>query len=343
MIVGVCGHGYSGSGAVVDYLKEKPDCQVCGNIELSLAYMPHGLQDLDYHVNESVSRYYSSDAAIKDFLRLHERMHIPRTLDRRVVRRALTNAAEELVAEISQVSWVGWWLNDYARADVFVRLLRFKIANRLRTLLEEVFGRRIGLPIKERMYLSVQPDEFEDAARRYIANVLDGLGCSNERIVVLDQPFEANDPGKSMRYFDDSRAIVVDRDPRDLYLLCKLTLGNKAAFIPSDDPETFARYYRLVRASGGAENDSGILRVSFEDLVYEYEDTARRIDSFLGLGPTAEGRFEHFDPAISINNTQLFVLNSGYREEVELIEKLLPEYLYPFDEHDLMPSGGRSF
>mgnify|MGYP006872937219 FL=1 len=96
MIVGVCGHGYSGSGAVVDYLKEKPDCQVCGNIELSLAYMPHGLQDLDYHVNESVSRYYSSDAAIKDFLRLHERMHIPRTLDRRVVRRALTNAAEEL-------------------------------------------------------------------------------------------------------------------------------------------------------------------------------------------------------------------------------------------------------
>ena len=297
MIVGVCGHGYSGSGAVVDYLKEKPDCQVCGNIELSLAYMPHGLQDLDYHVNESVSRYYSSDAAIKDFLRLHERMHIPRTLDRRVVR----------------------------------------------TLLEEVFGRRIGLPIKERMYLSVQPDEFEDAARRYIANVLDGLGCSNERIVVLDQPFEANDPGKSMRYFDDSRAIVVDRDPRDLYLLCKLTLGNKAAFIPSDDPETFARYYRLVRASGGAENDSGILRVSFEDLVYEYEDTARRIDSFLGLGPTAEGRFEHFDPAISINNTQLFVLNSGYREEVELIEKLLPEYLYPFDERDLMPSGGRSF
>ena len=37
-----------------------------------------------------------------------------------------------------------------------------------------------------------------------------------------------------------------------------------------------------------------------------------------------------FDPSLSIENTQIFMENEGWKQECEIIEKRLPEYLYSF-------------
>lgn len=67
MIVGVCGLGYTGSGAVLDLLKEFDENYVIDAMEFALAYTPDGLEDLEYHLVKSPSRYFSSDIAIKRF------------------------------------------------------------------------------------------------------------------------------------------------------------------------------------------------------------------------------------------------------------------------------------
>ena len=46
-------------------------------------------------------------------------------------------------------------------------------------------------------------------------------GRIEEKNLVLDQPFSGNNPQASFPYFENPRAVVVDRDPRDYYLFVK--------------------------------------------------------------------------------------------------------------------------
>ena len=45
-----------------------------------------------------------------------------------------------------------------------------------------------------------------------------------------------------MNYIDNCKCIIVDRDPRDIYLLNENV--NKASFIPSNNINKFIKWYR---------------------------------------------------------------------------------------------------
>ena len=77
MIIGVCGLGYTGSGAVIDLLKEYSGLQVEDKDEFGLVFRPDGLQDLCYQVTHP-RRYMSSDMAIHRFIRLYRHTFRPR-------------------------------------------------------------------------------------------------------------------------------------------------------------------------------------------------------------------------------------------------------------------------
>ena len=70
MIIGVCGTGYCGSSAITDYLHECENVAVSPyDIEFMFIYDVDGLDDLRHHIVERPVRFFSSDAAIKRFLR----------------------------------------------------------------------------------------------------------------------------------------------------------------------------------------------------------------------------------------------------------------------------------
>ena len=75
------------------------------------------------------------------------------------------------------------------------------------------------------------------------------------------------------------------------------------------------------------------LRLNFEDLVLNYEETKQDIENFIGIDSIHhKAKFEYFNPAISVNNLQVYNRDDKYREEVEVIELELSEYLYNFKE-----------
>ena len=68
MIIGVCGYGYTGSGAMLDLLREYKDfSQLKDDVELIFSYYPDGLESLAYHLYEAPSRYMSPDIAMHRF------------------------------------------------------------------------------------------------------------------------------------------------------------------------------------------------------------------------------------------------------------------------------------
>jgi hypothetical protein len=93
-------------------------------------------------------------------------------------------------------------------------------------------------------------NKFDVAAKEYISSVLDSIGRKHNHITVLDQPFEGCNPIKSFKYFENPKAIVVDRDPRDHYLFVKNFLrprGKQGYQIPCDNVDDYIKYFRLVR------------------------------------------------------------------------------------------------
>ena len=86
-----------------------------------------------------------------------------------------------------------------------------------------------------------------------------------------------------------------------------------------------------MRNAEKKSEDSRILRLHFEDMIYRYEDTLTRIYDFLDVDKEDHIHFkEKLKPDVSINNTQVYLNNISYVKEIEIIENQLSEYLYTF-------------
>jgi hypothetical protein len=135
-----------------------------------------------------------------------------------------------------------------------------------------------------------------------------------------------------MKFFSDPRCIIVDRDPRDLYVMVKNVYGMNAMFIPSDTVEHFIEYYKRLRDDRLWKGADKILFIRFEDLIYKYAETVGIIEKFVGpvLGTHVKPK-EFFNPEVSIANTNVFGKFPQDAEAIKRIEVELSEFLYPFD------------
>ena len=88
--------------------------------------------------------------------------------------------------------------------------------------------------------------------------------------------------------------------------------------------------------------NSRVLRIRFEELIYEYEDSIRKIENFLHLGEHKRPK-TGFIPERSINNTQQSRLHPEDRAEVEYIEKELKDFLFPFEKYSNVIFNGKPF
>ena len=166
------------------------------------------------------------------------------------------------------------------------------------------------------------------------------MGADLSKPICFDQPFSGNTPENSMKFFEDPYAIVIDRDPRDLYLSGKYTKLPDIKFYPIDDVDKFIIYYKNLRKKQ-PENER-ILRLRFEDLIYNYEESISKIEKFLKLGEHKRKK-EIFDPSKSINNTQLIRLHPEDAEDIKKIEKELKEFLFPFENYSNTEFNGKPF
>ena len=149
----------------------------------------------------------------------------------------------------------------------------------------------------------------------------------NTEYVVIDQMVGGNYPDRYLRYVKDLKVIVVDRDPRDLYIHMQIHHDEK---LPKE-PWHFCQIYKDIRAKKGNIDSSKVLYISFEDMIYSYESMTKKVMDFVGV--SAEHHVAprtHFDPSKSIMGTRLWKAYPQYSGAVEIIERELPDYLYHY-------------
>lgn len=330
MIIGSCGFGATGSSVITDLLREFDGLQIYDDYEFTYTYRADGLEDLEYHLVKQFSRGVSGDAAIKRFLYAARYIYTP-LLHKPIDAKTFMKITNDYIDALVQTSFKGMESIDVISGNILKNIITLGMK---KVILPKTVERWTHKPSymwpNRKIYVCVKPENFYEESREYIRKIFRAMGADLDRPIVLDQPFEGNAPEQSFPFFDDPKAIIVDRDPRDLYLETKYRHLAECRFLPRDDVSKFCEYYIRMRTDRPTEDTDRILNLKFEDLIYKYDECITKIIAFLGLGEHVR-RKKVFDPDRSVNNTQLIRKYPQEQHAIDHIEERLKGYLYPFE------------
>ena len=314
-------HG-TGSGAVDDYLRSYSDISFAPyEYECRFLQDPDGVKDLEYHL---VSNYHrlNSDYAIKKYLKFvnNNRRHYSKIFGDNWI-----TISNQYVQNLMKFQYKGYWHADILELPFLIRFIY-----KSRRYINRFLPKPIQKPNyynyfrnKKMLHSRVSEQEFCDITKSYINSLCETIGF-NKDYVVLDQCVPTNNISDYTKYFDNIKVIVVDRDPRDSYIEHK----KAGDHVLPKNVEQYCIAYRDYRLNEQDKDNECVMRIMFEDLIYHFEDTERRIIAFLDLKKENQNGPIRFNPDISIKNTRLWEKYPEYEDDVKYIETHLSEFLY---------------
>lgn len=320
----------SGSSAVTDLVSEYSSVHPNTEFEFRFIHDPDGISDLEYHLVENHNRECSG-YALKRFIKF-SRFNSGTWFNKKYERYFHGNYrkyTQEYVDKLTDFSFKGFWQYDLAAKGRF-RYYFIGVFNKIFIKLK--LEKPQVLP-KEITYCSNPGEEkFLALTQEYVSNLMECLNEEKKPYMVIDQVVPSSNIDRCTRYFkDDIYTIVIDRDPRDIYMLCK-TIWRWDHIFPHDSVETWCKWFRYVRESASKRSTSDkVLYLQFEDFIYHYNDVKEKIEKLTGLDPKDHTlQFSRMNPKRSFHNTQIWKRNNKWAEDIKKIEELLPEYLYDF-------------
>ena len=275
MIIGSCGYGATGSSVLTDLLHEYDGVQVYDNFEFVLAYRVDGLQSLEFNTVIQPARQASGDYAIKRFLEASKCYKTP-FINKPCNGKTFYKLSKEYVSNIEQLSFKGIETADMYTGNTIRNMFSFFSKKVWMKFWGKILKKRLYWWPARKIHFCINPDNFYEETIKYTNNILKAMGADLSKPICLDQPFEGNHPENSMKFFEDSYAIVIDRDPRDLYLEYKYSKNVDMKFVPNTSVDDFIIYYRLLRTQ--KKDNDRIISIRFEEFIYEYRQQKREFN-----------------------------------------------------------------
>lgn len=336
--------GYMGSGssAITDLLMEIDGFESPnGTFEYVFLHCPNGVFDLEDKLllgNNSLRSDEALNTFYKEMQCLYSKKNYWVGNYKRHISPHYMEYVEDFIRKLCSATFndMYWY---YMQKPVTYGMQVKNYWNRMtKKLLRKDVSAKVPLQYSKMRIAFPAASDFYAAAKVFIDCVLNDLGIQ-EKNVIVDQLLLPHNLYRCARYFDENlRVIVVERDPRDVFILNKYLWHPQNNAVPYPlDAKDFAFYYKRLRMAERIKEDNRILRIYFEDLIYQYDQTVEKIMDFVGVdSKTHLKKKEKFDPAVSIKNTQLFRMNEQYAQEASVIVAEIPEYIYNFPETEIV-------
>ena len=321
------GYHFTGSGVIDDLLRE------CDNVsygqyesECRILQDPDGVSDLEFHLVECPNRL-KTGIAIDRFLRY---VKDEKRMNQKVVGNDWMRICEEYINSITKFEFIGYHNRQLVARKPYIRyvILLNKVLNKLKPKRFRHPWWFNYFPKATEYHAYITESEFLEKTRIFIDNLCERFP-QNEKTeyVVVDQMVAPNYPERYLRYVNNLKIIVVDRDPRDLYIYT-CNLGDH---ILPKEPHQFCVQYRDMRRSVGKIDPTKVMYVSFEDMIYKYDEMVNKVLDFIGISPDHHlFPRTHFDPSKSIKGTKLWEKYPQYEDAVKIIEQELPDFIYQY-------------
>lgn len=323
--------GFHDTGAsVVDDLFREFDnvAQGFSGAECKVLHDPDGISDLEYHLVTNPNRL-QTDLALDRFLRYakHNKREYEKTFGKQ-----WAPLCEEYVDSLVKFRYKGYsgWIIEKGLYYKYALLFK-KALNRIRPPKYRHPAWYNYFPNMTKFHASLNEDEFLNKTINYIEK-LTSLIETNEKteFVLIDQMVPCDVPEKYLKYVKDLKVIVVDRDPRDLFL--SQIVIYKEHVLPSD-PYQFCTFYKDIRKRCDYKNTDNVLFINFEDTIYSYDETVDKILNFVGISKDHhKTKYKYFNPSVSIKGTKLWERYPEHVDKIKIIEKEIPEYLHNYNK-----------
>ena len=349
-LIDISGFGHSGKTTVNNLFSEVDGIHVHDpNFEFGLLRLPDGLIDLKRNVLDNWTPI-KSDIQIKRFLNLVKKLNSNYSEN---LNTNFYNLSLELVNNLVRYkTHIEWYDNLYNNQyDSSLKMFTKKafqelgILTSFRKLKKQISTNNIKNKDEVNMVTNVN---FDSLIKKYLNSLL----SLKDNIIVTNNAFEPFNPSASISFFNDSYSIIVDRDPRDIYLssiysdnlfVPDFEKNNKSVsldfiqnqkkdFLGSKNIDIFIWRQKQLRDSVKKDIKSDrILRINYEDLIFNYEKTVNLIFKFSKINHNSHSnKFKFFDPKISKLNVNLWKKHKD-NSNILLIEKKLSKYLYNSD------------
>lgn len=326
----------TGSSAITDFVSEFDNVFDFTSEEFRFIQDPDGISDLEFNLVECFNRH-NSGHALKRYKKLVDFYsgNIFGSKYSSFFGDKWKKASYAYIDALTDFSYAGWWMYDlYDRGNWFY--FRKRIVNKLlhMTIWKKDPERQLNTMKNEITYCSHPTEkEFLEATRDYIYSLFESVKPDDKDIMMVDQLLPPNNLNRYLRYFNNNiQTVVVDRDPRDVFVLDKYVW--KDGIIPND-VDNFCKWFEYTRSHRKVENlnTDQIHFIRFEDLIYKYNQTTNELIDWLKLDDSKHSRpRQNFIPEKSINNTQVWKQFPQCKAEVPIIEQRLNDYLYDFPD-----------
>ncbi len=324
-----------GSSAVMDLVAEYNNVKDLTDFEFRFLHDIDGVTDLEYYLVENHNRH-NSGHALKRFLKLskfNEGNFISHRYSKFLKKEDYRKITLEYVNALTDFKYNGWWFYDlYDKGPKLY--YAYQVLNHI---MKRIPSDNFRILKKEITYCSHPTEEiFLELTRKYVSKLMHALNKEEMDYLEIDQIVPSSNIERILRYFDDEIFVfVVDRDPRDIYFLCKYY--DKEDIFPHESVESFCKWLRYTRKAGSGvpKQTSHLIKIQFEDLIFRYEETVKKIEKITGLRPEQHlNQFSKLNPLKSVNNTQIWKKHTSKKDryDLEYIEKTMSEYLYNFSK-----------
>lgn len=341
-IVVPAGYMGSGSSAVTDLLSEIEGYEKnSGSFEYVFLHCPDGVFDLEDKLLRG-NNALRSDEAIHRFQACMNDLYDKRFYwvsgYRNIISEKFMEYVDEFLKDINtfEMQDVYWYFQENPTTRQLMR------KNFVKRVLQKLTKKKVVLkqPLRyDKMHWAFPTEkEFYAAAQKFLKTIWQEMGIDSHNLV-LDQLLLPHNLFRLNDYFDETvRVVVVDRDPRDVFLLNKYFWTKNGGVVPyPTDVNDFCDMYLRMRNNEDSYDDKRILRMHFEDLIYNYEESLEKIYKLLDVTEKehCNRKKSIFKPEVSINNTRIFMLEDMNADEVAIIEQRLTAFLYPFPKTEM--------
>tara|TARA_Y100001968_G_C19357310_1_gene717899 strand:- start:397 stop:1413 length:1017 start_codon:yes stop_codon:yes gene_type:complete len=331
-IVHFGGFAASGGSALRDLLCEYSDAFVFP-AEFRLLKEKNGLLDLENALFVSKSPD-NIDLAIRDFVNLSNHLARVTTKFTRIgfsydkyTNGIFSKSIDEFIDEITDYKYP---LNTH-NYDFRKNYVRSQIDRYASKIFPYSFFEQLA-------YMSYpEYDSFLGASRKLLRSIFESAylheGYKPEIIALHNSVnhFTQEHILKSAKYFDDFKMVIIDRDPRDIFLDFPHHRYLPKTKDLSIKAQAFVHFFKALRSELNlTKSKDNCLYLRFEDLVLDYELTLLKIEDFLNLKSDNHKLKNHyFSPNKSIKNIAKYKKKYlEYKLEFDYIESELNEFIY---------------
>lgn len=314
----------TGASVVDDIFKEFDNCvSAPSDIECRFLQDPDGISDLEYNLIDNPHRL-NSGYAIKRYEKFVKKYNHTYSM---IFGKKWKDVSKQYIESLVSVKYKGFWFKDLEMLSTKDLALYYakRVINLIKNPSDRISGYYVNCPNVDFYHSFLTREEFLSKTKDYVRNLCNIINVSNKPFLLLDQCVPTSNIERYTKYFDDIKVVVVDRDPRDVYIEHK---HNRDHVLPNS-PEAFCKVFLDHRKMFNNSEKNNVLYIKYEDFIFQYEDSLKKLVEFVEQDMSQhKNKRKHFNPDISVKNTRLWRKHPEYNEEIAIIEKELSQFLY---------------